>query len=179
MLALIFPQLWQTVSNSFLTLAKKPRRRVSNNTNDFAVEVVEYPAYRCERRELRARYGRNVRDILFGLPHKSRSSTGDRSFPSADHSNLLPAVVAFGHPVNLVSMSPVHLPCIRGADHRLWVFHMSHAHPLDLLRGEETKLDLLDCAQRRLRVRKEDVRHGDGCRSAKRYSVETRRWLRR
>lgn len=37
---------------------------------------------------------------------------------------------------------------------------MHHAHPFDLLWREETKLDLLDGAQRRLGVGKVNVRHG-------------------
>lgn len=41
---------------------------------------------------------------------------------------------------------------------------MNHTHPLDLFRGKETKLDLLDGAQRRLGVWEENVRHGDGSR---------------
>lgn len=41
---------------------------------------------------------------------------------------------------------------------------MNHAHPLDLFWSEETKLDLLDGAQRRLGVWEENVRHVDGSR---------------
>lgn len=42
---------------------------------------------------------------------------------------------------------------------------MDDTHPFDLLRREETKLDLLDRAQRRLRVWEENVRHdGTVCR---------------
>ena len=36
---------------------------------------------------------------------------------------------------------------------------MDHTHALDLLGGEETKLNLLDGAQRRLGVREVNVRH--------------------
>lgn len=38
---------------------------------------------------------------------------------------------------------------------------MHHTHPLDLLGGEETKLDFLDRAQRRLGIGKVDVRHDE------------------
>lgn len=36
---------------------------------------------------------------------------------------------------------------------------MDHTHALDLLGGEETELDFLDGAQRRLGVREKHVRH--------------------
>jgi hypothetical protein len=45
------------------------------------------------------------------------------------------------------------------ANHRLWVLHMHHTHPLDFFGREETKLNLLDRAQWRLGVWKVDVRH--------------------
>lgn len=37
---------------------------------------------------------------------------------------------------------------------------MNHTHPLDLLRGKQTELNLLDGAQRRLGVGEVDIRHG-------------------
>lgn len=45
--------------------------------------------------------------------------------------------------------------------HRLWVFHMAHTQAFDFLGGEETELDLLDGAQRRLGVREVNVGHDD------------------
>jgi hypothetical protein len=36
---------------------------------------------------------------------------------------------------------------------------VDHTHALDLFGGKETKLNLLDRAQRRLRIWEEDVRH--------------------
>ena len=39
---------------------------------------------------------------------------------------------------------------------------MDDTHALDLFGGEETKLNLLDGAQRRLGVREVNVRHGGG-----------------
>jgi hypothetical protein len=50
-----------------------------------------------------------------------------------------------------------------GTYHRLRIFHMNYTHALNLLGGEETKLDLLDGAQRRLGVREVNIRHGGGC----------------
>lgn len=47
--------------------------------------------------------------------------------------------------------------------HRLGVQNVSDTHILDLLRRQKPKLDLLDCAQRRIAVRKVEVRHDDGC----------------
>lgn len=38
MLALIFPQLWQTVSSNFLILVKKPRKSQTNRTCGFGAE---------------------------------------------------------------------------------------------------------------------------------------------
>ena len=52
----------------------------------------------------------------------------------------------------------------KSANHCLWIFNVDHTHPFDLLRRKETKLDLLNRAQRRLGVGKVNVRHGDGCR---------------
>lgn len=43
--------------------------------------------------------------------------------------------------------------------HSFWVLNMAHAHTLDLFRRQETKLDLLDGAQRRARML-ENQRHG-------------------
>jgi hypothetical protein len=42
---------------------------------------------------------------------------------------------------------------------------MHHTHPLDLLRRQESKLDLLDRAQWRLGVREVNVRHCERDRS--------------
>ena len=47
--------------------------------------------------------------------------------------------------------------------HRLRVQDVSDAHILDLLRRQESKLDLLDCAQRRIAVREVEVGHDDDC----------------
>lgn len=42
---------------------------------------------------------------------------------------------------------------------RFGVFNMDHTHALDLFGGEETELDFLDGAQRRLGIREKHVRH--------------------
>lgn len=44
-------------------------------------------------------------------------------------------------------------------NHCLWVLDVDHTHALDLLGSEETKLNLLNGAQRRLGVWEENVRH--------------------
>lgn len=49
-----------------------------------------------------------------------------------------------------------------GTYHRLRIFNMDYTHALDLFGGEETKLNLLDGAQRRLGIREVNVRHGGG-----------------
>ena len=43
--------------------------------------------------------------------------------------------------------------------HGLRIFDMSHAHVLDLFRRKQTELDLLNRAQGRTRVGKDEVRH--------------------
>jgi len=48
--------------------------------------------------------------------------------------------------------------------HRLGVEDVGHTHILDLLRRQETELNLLDRLQRRTRVREIEVRHLYGCR---------------
>lgn len=41
------------------------------------------------------------------------------------------------------------------------ILDVDHTHALDLLRGEKTELDLLNCAQGRLGVWEENIRHID------------------
>ena len=124
--------------------------------------------YRYGRLGWRVRYARNVRDILSGLPHKSRNSTADLLFPTEDHSDPLSVVAVFAHPGNLknhisIPGGPLTDRQGEGTHHRLRVFHMYNTHPFEFLRSEETELDLLDGAQRRLGIREKDIRHGDGC----------------
>lgn len=45
--------------------------------------------------------------------------------------------------------------------HGLWVLDMADTHVLDLFRRQQTKLHLFDRAQRRIRVRKEKIRHDE------------------
>jgi hypothetical protein len=47
--------------------------------------------------------------------------------------------------------------------HGLWVENLHNAHALDLLRGEQAKLDLLDGLEGRVRVREVEIRHLCGC----------------
>jgi hypothetical protein len=68
---------------------------------------------------------------------------------------------------------------------------MDDTHALDLFGGEETKLNLLDGAQRRLGVREVNIRHGGGgsmrkkvvgCRELRRVRLReagTRTWGKR
>lgn len=73
-------------------------------------------------------------------------------------SRSLPLVVLFSVSAN--SQHPdIKKKKTRKTNHCFWVFDMDDTHPFDLLRREETKLDLLNRAQRRLRVWEENVRH--------------------
>lgn len=121
-------------------------------------------AYQYDKPVLQVRCVRNALGILSDLPRKSRSSTGDQSYPDEDHSSPLLAVAAVARPVFNLSAGPKHLKGQRkeSANHCLRVFDMDHTHPFDLFWREETKLDFLDRAQRRLRVGEVNVRHDGG-----------------
>ena len=56
--------------------------------------------------------------------------------------------------------------------HRLGVQNVGNTHVLDLLWRQQTKLYLLNRAQRRIRVREVEVRHDDGFRLSKAKQAE-------
>lgn len=127
--------------------------------------------YQCGKRELRVRCGQNVQDIPSALPRKSRNSIDDRSYPGEDHSDPLSVASASAHPVFFfATLSAPALTSLTGkkgcerssTNHSLRILDVHHTHPFDLLWREETKLDLLDCAQWRLGVWEVDVRHFGG-----------------
>lgn len=118
---------------------------------------------------LQARYAQSVPGIPSGLPHKSHSSTDDRSFPNGGHSDLLREAVDVARPS--ITSQNFQTKQLGGnsfrqnrSNHCLWVFDMDTTHPFDLFRREETKLDFLNRAQWRLRVWEVNVRHDGGCR---------------
>lgn len=71
----------------------------------------------------------------------------------------------FARPVQIRQFQASDERVSRGAYHRLGILYLDYAHPLDLLWGEETKLDLLDRLQRSAGIWEAKVRHDcSGCR---------------
>jgi hypothetical protein len=123
--------------------------------------------YQCDKPGLQAQYGHNVLDIPSDPPHKSRNNTGDRECQALDHLDLWFVGAFSARPIgkkvkfnNVDStgnfaqkMPPYH--CLR-------IFDMDHTQAFNLFRRQETKLNLLNRAQRRLGVGEVNVRHGGG-----------------